>query len=550
MQRQPVSVTRRWIISERPLKQLRVLFADDETSLQELMRIELPRLGHEATVCSDGQEALEALEETSYDCVIVDLDMPRVGGLDVIRRVREVSPDTETVVITGKSSHETAVAAIREGVFDYLTKPCKLAEIRSVLERVRKKRELTARLRALETRVRRAEGDARLVGSSTGIERVRKLIAKVGPTEAAVLVRGETGTGKELVARGIHEASERASGPLVAVNCGALPEQLVESELFGHRKGAFTGASEHRAGLFEVADGGTLFLDEIGELPRSLQPRLLRVLESGEIRRVGENTPIRVNCRVVCATHRPLEEMITDGAFREDLFFRINTFEIRLPSLRERLEDLPQLVDHLVRRLRPQLPESQQVVTDEVLSTFAGCPWRGNVRELANVIEYALVVSEGLPLTRDHLPERLFLLRSPHSVHPSHSVHPAHSSQPSLSAVVGLPEVGGAGVRLGTGGATTFPGMADRGSQQPAAQHPAPIGQAAAGQAAVDQASRPVDTGRPLSLREMEMQAIFEGLDRNEGNKARTAEELGISIKTLYNKLNQYSETTSTPTAS
>ena len=209
MQRQPLSVTRRWIISERPLKQLRVLFADDETSLQELMRIELPRLGHEATVCSDGQEALEALEETSYDCVIVDLDMPRVGGLDVIRRVREVSPDTETVVITGKSSHETAVAAIREGVFDYLTKPCKLAEIRSVLERVRKKRELTARLRALETRVRRAEGDARLVGSSTGIERVRKLIAKVGPTEAAVLVRGETGTGKELVARGIHEASER-----------------------------------------------------------------------------------------------------------------------------------------------------------------------------------------------------------------------------------------------------------------------------------------------------------------------------------------------------
>lgn len=472
------------------------MFADDETSLQELMRIELPRLGHEATVCADGRAALVALEQTSYDCVIVDLDMPHVGGLDVIRRVREVSPDTETVVITGKSSHETAIAALREGVFDYLTKPCKLAEIRAVLERARKKRELTARLRALETRVRRAEGDARLVGSSPAIERVRQLIARVGPTESAVLVRGETGTGKELVARAIHEASGRASGPLVAVNCGALPEQLVESELFGHRKGAFTGASEHRAGLFEVADGGTLFLDEIGELPRSLQPRLLRVLESGEIRRVGENEPIRVDCRIVCATHRPLEEMITEGAFREDLFFRINTFEIRLPPLRERLDDMRELTEHLVRRLRPQLSPASQVVTDDLLEALATYPWRGNVRELANVIEYALVVSDALPLNCDHLPERFATTSS--------RVVPLATGTPAGTAA----------------------------SLVAAASPVVPVGRE----------DRPPDTGRPLSLRELEMQAILEGLDRNEGNKARTAEELGISIKTLYNKLNQYSE--------
>jgi DNA-binding NtrC family response regulator len=476
--RRKTRISRRWIISEKPLKRLRVLFADDETSLQELMRIELPRLGHEATVCGDGRAALEALEQTSHDCVIVDLDMPHVGGLDVIRRVREVSPDTETVVITGKSSHETALAALHEGVFDYLTKPCKLADIRAVLERVRKRRELTARLRALETRVRRAEGDTRLVGSSPALERVRQLIERVGPTESAVLVRGETGTGKELVARAIHESSGRATGPLVAVNCGALPEQLVESELFGHRKGAFTGASEHRAGLFEVADGGTLFLDEIGELPRSLQPRLLRVLESGEIRRVGENESIRVDCRIVCATHRPLEEMITDGAFREDLFFRINTFEIRLPPLRERLDDLPELTEHLIRRLRPQVPGTAPVVTNDLLEALGRYPWRGNIRELANVIEYALVVSDGLPLSCEHLPERFCV-------------------------------------------------------QQPACPAPA---------TREGRSDGPPDTGRPLSLRELEMQAILEGLERNEGNKARTAEELGISIKTLYNKLNQYSD--------
>lgn len=509
-----------------------MLFADDETSLQELMRIELPRLGLEATVCGDGQEAIEALEATSYDCVIVDLDMPHVGGLDVIRRVREVSPDTETVVITGKSSHETALAAIREGVFDYLTKPCKLAEIRAVLERVRKKRELTARLRALETRVRRAEGDARLVGVSTAMERVRQLIAKVGPTEAAVLVRGETGTGKELVARAIHEASERASGPLVAVNCGALPEQLVESELFGHRKGAFTGASEHRAGLFEVADGGTLFLDEIGELPRSLQPRLLRVLESGEIRRVGENTSIRVNCRLVCATHRPLEEMIAEGAFREDLFFRINTFEIRLPPLRERLDDLPQLVEHLVRRLRPQLPETHQVVSDELLQTLATCSWRGNIRELANVIEYAFVVSDRLPLGCEHLPDRL-ISSSPLS---AGNALPA-ASRSSLAATE--PQL------VGDGG--DRPTMQTRAVE--AGEETSPTVAHAAAQVSPGSGSGG-DAGRPLSLRELEMQAILDGLDRNQGNKARTAEELGISIKTLYNKLNQYAEDAPSRTAS
>ena len=462
---------------------MRILFADDEASLQELMRIELPRLGHEATVCPDGRTALAALDRTAYDCVIVDLDMPGAGGLEVVTRVRETSPDTETVIITGKSSVESAVAAVRQGVFDYLTKPCKLAEIQAVLERVRRKRELTARLRALERRVRRAEGSTQLVGASAGLEQVRRLIQRVAASEATVLVRGETGTGKELVARAIHEGSPRAAGPLVAVNCGALPEHLVESELFGHRRGAFTGADEHRAGLFEVADGGTLFLDEIGELPRALQSRLLRALESGEIRRVGDNHPITVDVRVVCATHRSLEEMVKAGDFREDLLFRINTFEIAVPPLRDRLDDIPVLVEHLVRQGRPQTPPGGPVADAEALAVLAAHRWPGNVRELANVIEHALVLCDELPLSVGHLPARFGALR------------PSVCLEPPPAEVRG----GDPAVRAGA-------------------------------------------RARPESLRELEMRAILEGLERNRGNKARTAEELGISLKTLYNKLHQFHE--------
>ncbi len=456
---------------------MRILFADDEATIQELMRIELPRLGYETTVCPDGQTALAALEQTAYDCVIADLDMPGAGGMEVITHVRNSSPDTESVIITGKSSLESAIEAIKHGVFDYLTKPCKIAEIQAVLERVRKKRELTARLRALENRVRRAEGSNAMVGSSLALKKVHQLITKVAPSESNVLILGETGVGKELVARSIHGLSARADHPLVAVNCGSLPEHLVESELFGHRKGAFTGADEHRPGLFEVANGGTLFLDEIGELPKSLQPRLLRVLESGEIRRVGENQTHHVDVRLVCATHQSLEEMVANDGFREDLLFRINTFEIVVPPLRSRQEDIPELVQHFIRKSRPHVPLKVDVVTKEVLQKLNDHRWPGNVRELANVIEHALVLCDELPLCVDDLPSRLG---------------------------------SASGVSVRTHNAQRL--------------------------------ERSQGAAKPESLREMEMRAIVEGLDRNDGNKARTADELGISLKTLYNKLNQLEE--------
>jgi DNA-binding NtrC family response regulator len=448
------------------LHSMKILFADDEPSLQELMSLELPRMGHEVTVCPDGLTAIAALEKNTYDCLLVDLDMPGMNGIDVIAQVKEYSPDTEAIVLTGKSSLQTAVAALRQGAFDYLTKPCKLVALQSLLTRVAEKRELSRKYQALKRQLKRVEGESKLVGTGPQIERVRQLVAKVAPTNSTVLILGETGTGKELVARAVHDQSARREMPFVAINCGALPENLIESELFGHRKGAFTGADDHRVGLFEVAHGGTLFLDEIGELPRSMQAKLLRVLESGDIRRVGDNDSIKVDVRVVCATHRNLIDMVEQGEFREDLMYRINTFEVHLPTLRERINDIPQLAEHLCRRFRTDAPPGVKLFTDDAIDALQSHVWPGNVRELANVIEHSTILCDEPPISAEHLPRRF--------------------------ASRGL-----SGQRLANG---------------------------------------------PVTLRDLEMQAIHEALDRNDGNKPAAADELGISLKTLYNKLNQAAE--------
>ena len=454
--------------SAKPHQQLKLLFADDERSLQELMRLELPRMGHEATVCPDGATALAALERNVYDCILVDLDMPGANGIEVIARAKQLSPDTEAVVLTGKSSLETAVAALRYGAFDYLTKPCKLADLDAVLRRVAEKRELTNKYRALKQRLERLEGPSDLVGGSPAIAQVRRLIAKVAPTESTVLVLGDTGTGKELVARAVHDQSLRAEMPFVPINCGALPEHLIESELFGHRRGAFTGADEHRTGLFEVANGGSLFLDEIGELPKAMQAKLLRFLESGEVRRVGENQSFTCDVRVICATNRRLDEMVRQGEFREDLWFRVNTFEIPIPPLRERIQDIRLLARHLAARFGRRLGSDDELFAPEALAALEHHSWPGNVRELANVIEHALILCDQGRIGLEHLPQRFT----------------AKASTPAVQVMA----------------------------------KPSP--------------------GR-CSLREAELQAIQEALDRNCGNKPKAAEDLGISLKTLYNKLNQ-----------
>jgi DNA-binding NtrC family response regulator len=465
---------------KEPHKSLRVLFADDEKSLQEFMRSELPRLGHEVVVCPDGRAALKALEKSTFDAAILDLRMPGLSGIEVLEQIRQISPDTEAIVMTGHASMETAIEAVRLGAFDYITKPCKLAELQTLLERVAEKRDLKHRNLALQTRVQAAEGPTVLVGSSPAMAGVNRMIATVAPTESTVLILGETGTGKELVARTLFEKSQRAGMPFVPVNCGALSEHLVESELFGHRRGAFTGADRDHKGLFEVANGGTLLLDEVGELNKNVQVKLLRFLESGEIRRVGETEPFRTNVRVLCATNRDLRSMIKADEFREDLYFRINTFEIRLPPLRERRPDIPALARHLLARAaRRPFEQVAELLSPEAIDTLLEHDWPGNVRELANVMEHAYIIANGAKIDPEHLPH--------------HIRHHAIAAPATIS-----------------------------------------IAQAAT--------AEPVQAPGARTLREIEMEHVLRVLEKHAGNKPAAATELGISLKTLYNKLNQLQE--------
>jgi DNA-binding NtrC family response regulator len=459
-----------------PHKSLRILFADDEKSLQEFMRSELPRLGHEVVVCPDGRQAVKALEKSSFDAAIIDLRMPGLSGIEVLEQLKQVAPDTEAILMTGHASMETAIDAVRLGAFDYITKPCKLAEIEAVLRKVSDKRDLKHHNLALQTRVQAAEGPTVLVGDSPSMQGVHRIIGTVAPTESTVLILGETGTGKELAARTLFQRSKRSDMPFIPVNCGALSENLVESELFGHRKGAFTGADRDHKGLFEVANGGTLFLDEVGELNKNIQVKLLRFLESGEIRRVGETEPFRTDVRILCATNRDLRAMIKDDEFREDLYFRINTFEIRLPALRERRSDIPELARHLLARAaRRPADQVAGLLTPEAIDALLEHDWPGNVRELANVMEHAYIIAGGQEITVEHLP---------------HHIRPGPGGPPTLSltpAAAGSPT----GVR---------------------------------------------------TLREVEMDHVLKVLEKHGGSKANAAAELGISLKTMYNKLNQLQE--------
>ncbi|GIW86876.1 MAG: acetoacetate metabolism regulatory protein AtoC [Isosphaeraceae bacterium] len=464
---------------------LRILFADDEASLRDLMQMELPRMGHEVTVCPDGSAALKALERGGpFDAALLDLKMPGLTGIEVLSQIRQICPETHVVILTGQASVDTAVQALRLGAFDYLTKPCKWAELEVLLSRIAERRDLANRTQALEARLKAAEGTPTLVGSGEAMAAIRSLIDTVAPTDATVMILGETGTGKELIARNLHDRSLRASGPFIPVNCGALPENLVESELFGHRKGAFTGAETNRKGLFEVANGGTLFLDEVGELDKSIQVKLLRFLESGEIRRVGENEPFRVDVRVLCATHRDLREMIAADQFREDLFFRLNTFEIHLPPLRERKEDIAALAAHLLKRFAPR--KGPDALTDEFLRALQAHDWPGNVRELANAIERAAILAGPGPLRPEHLPSQV------------------------------------SGVRRTATAPVTSPPPSPNGGNTPTLLGP----------------HFPMPEGTP-SLRDIEMRYIQIVLEKHNGNKPAASRELGISLKTLYNKINQ-----------
>ena len=455
---------------------MHILFADDEPSLQQLMHKNLTRMGHRVTVCPDGATAVAAMEKESFDCLIVDYNMPGYNGIEVIEQAATLQPDAETLIMTAAAVDDSPLRAIQNGVFDFLIKPTPMTDLRRILNRVARCRADKKLLRAYEQRLRHQSGGAKLVGTGEAMDRVRRLIGKVGPTDATVLIRGETGCGKELVAAEIHRHSLRGDAPMVPINCGALPEQLIESELFGHCRGAFTGADKARQGLFEVADGGTLFLDEIGELPLAMQAKLLRVLETGDIRRLGDNHTTQVDVRIVCATHRDLEAMVAEGTFREDLMFRINTFEVHVPPLRNRTEDIATLANHLLRRFRVDLNDDDQSCnfTDEATEKLMTHAWPGNVRELANVIEHAAILCDRLPIEADDLP--------------------AQFGRRKLRADL-------------------------------------------------------ID-GAPKTLRQLEAIAIADAMKRHDGNKPAVAEELGVSLKTLYNRLNALETNESLPAKS
>jgi DNA-binding NtrC family response regulator len=389
--------------SERP--PLRLLIVDDDDLLRQALAKRFERQGLAVAVAANGAEAVARAQAGRHDIALLDLHLPDMSGIDVLARLKEAQPELEALMLTAHGSIETAIQAMRRGAYDYLTKPVNAAELEIHIQKAFEKVQLQRRERQRAKEVDYESERYRLVGSSPALRRVVQLIEKVAPTDATVLVRGASGTGKELVARALHYNSPRRERPLVTVNCAALQETLLESELFGHEKGAFTGAVAAKQGLIEVAEGGTLFIDEIAEMAPGLQAKLLRVLENGQYRRVGSTQEAHADVRVVAATNRDLEEQQKAGKFREDLYYRLNVVAVKLPLLRERPEDLPELLEHFLRTR--QIGPHPFRLQPEAVEALRRYDWPGNVRELANVIERAQILAEGDTITLDDLPENI-----------------------------------------------------------------------------------------------------------------------------------------------
>jgi DNA-binding NtrC family response regulator len=442
--------------------------------VSELLRSE----GHEVHPFNNAGAAIEALDSIQPELVITDLylDKARAGGMDVLKKARSLNPPAVAIVITGFGSIETAVEAMKHGAFDYLEKPFKLDELRLCVQRALTYNDVASENVYLKKQLGTKFRFNQIIGTSTKMQDVLRMIEKVADTDSTILILGESGTGKELVARALHFNSRRRNAPFVPLNCSALPENLLESELFGHRKGSFTGAVNDKKGLFQEADGGTIFLDEIGTMPPMLQSRLLRVLQEKEVRRVGDNTPFYVNVRVLAATNEPLEKRIKDGTFREDLYYRLNVIPISLPSLRERLEDIPLLVGHFLKdKVSPRNGKPFQVTrpTMEVLCVH---DWPGNVRELENAIERAVVLCRRPQIDESDFPDTL-----------SSTPHNPSATTASGSSV--------------------------------STEQPLPLA---------------------VALEEPERRIIETALKRNSYNRQATAAELDINRTTLYKKMRKY----------
>lgn len=405
----------------------KILVVDDEKSLREVMSIMLKRAGYAVTEAADGQEAIGQVNKEIYDLVITDLRMPIADGMDVLKAVKAASPETVVLVVSAFATADSAVEAMKHGAYDYLTKPFQVDEVQLIVRNALEKRRLSTENMLLKREMASQSSFASIVGQSEAMRKVFDLVRKVADAKSNVLICGESGTGKELVARAIHYNSTRSSMPFVAVNCSAVPETLLESELFGHVKGSFTGAIANKAGLFEVANGGTIFLDEIGDTTPTIQVKLLRVIQEREFRRVGGNQDMKVDVRIIAATNRDLEKAVAEGAFREDLYYRLDVIPIRLPPLRLRTGDIPLLVQHFLDKFAQESGKQLPILQPEAMHVLLGHEWRGNVRELENLIERVVAFSSGTPVSDSDIRGWL---------------HPAVNPQASQAVPADLPEDG------------------------------------------------------------------------------------------------------------
>lgn len=488
----------------------KVLLADDEITMVQMVTEVLRADGHEVFPFTNASAALEAVESVAPELVITDLyfDKTKAQGLEILHKARTLTPPAIVIVVTGFGSIETAVEAMKSGAYDYVEKPFKLDHLKLTIERALSYNTAISENVYLRKQLKKKYQFSQIIGTSGRMQEVFKMIERVADTESTVLILGESGTGKELVAKALHYNSRRQFAPFVPVNCSALPENLLESELFGHRKGSFTGAINDKKGLFQEADGGTIFLDEIGSMSPLLQSRLLRVLQEREVRRVGDNIPVYVNVRVVSATNEPLEKKIKDGGFREDLYYRLNVIAIQLPGLRERRDDIPLLVGHFLREKVHHRSGQPFQVTRQAMEALTAHEWPGNVRELENAIERACALAESNLIRVADLPP---LLHQYSKEHPTDTVFQIRD-----------PESG----QLMSAAASLTPG-----SDRPL---PAPVAMG----------SNPSAPVGPLKnfIREQEMNYLNRVLAYTDGNKEKAAELLGVSLATLYRKLSEEPE--------
>lgn len=503
----------------------RVLIVDDEPNMRAVLSDVLAEEGYEVAVARDGAECLAKVGPGDFHVVVLDLKLPDTSGIDVLREIKARSPESVVIMITAFSSVDTAIEAMKCGAYDYITKPFKIENFKMV---VRSALELGASFsRAPRRQPLRAKSEFGMVGSTPEMQRIFSMIDEIAPTNATVLIFGESGTGKELLARAIHNCSHRADKPFVKVNCAAVPESLLESELFGHERGAFTSAVTRRLGRFEVADTGTIFLDEIGEMSPAMQAKLLRVTQEKEFERVGSSQTIRVDVRIIAATNQDLKEKVARGEFREDLYYRLSVIPIYLPPLRERKADIPLLVEKFIAYYSETVGKTVTRVSEKAMKMLMDYDWPGNVRELENCIERAIIFAKGPVIDEDNLFIGAPAVNVPASAARSPAWHEARVAPQVVAATAAAATAAVTGVAAGempAGVAGAVGNYYGRGSS----------GVVATGRA------EPGGAGRPMSMKEVEKAHIIRVLQQTNSNRTEAARILQISRRTLLNKIKEY----------